>query len=127
MAQKVLLVDDSSTIRSILKVYLMDRGFEFCEAGDGEEALGLLRRTHFDLLVSDVAMPKRDGISLTQEVRADARPFVRRMPIILLTGEGEQSLQKRGLAAGATAFIMKPVNAVTFKAVVNDCLPREKK
>jgi len=107
--RKILLVDDSPTIRSLLKVYLIGAFAEFAEAPDGVAGLAALRDESFDAAVVDVRMAPIDGIEFVELVRATDR--TRELPVILLTSDNEQGLRTRGLAAGADAFVNKPIGA----------------
>lgn len=110
MANKtVLIVDDSSSLRTIVKMALTRAGYDVLEASDGEEALALLERTpKVHLIVSDVNMPKMDGITLVSKVKLHARH--RFTPVIMLTTEGQDEKKQAGKAAGAKAWIVKPFN-----------------
>ena len=109
MAKTVLIVDDSSSLRTIVKMALTRAGYEVLEAGDGQEALEVLERTpKVHLIVSDVNMPRMDGITLVGHVKQHARH--RFTPVIMLTTEGQDEKKQAGRAAGARAWIVKPFN-----------------
>jgi two-component system chemotaxis response regulator CheY len=112
MAQGILLVDDSSTVLNIIKVYLMGLDYELHEAENGERALLLARLVPVSLVIADIRMPKMDGIELTRALRSDANARVRGLPVILLTGEKQGGLEQEALAAGANAFLQKPISRV---------------
>ena len=103
--QRVLVVDDSLTTRTMERYILEAAGFEVGLAGDGAEAFNLLLEQGCDLLVSDVTMPQLDGISLTEKVRQE--PKFRDLPIILVTAMESTEDRERGLQAGADAYIVK--------------------
>lgn len=105
----ILLVDDSQTIRNIIKVHLMGLNFNFIEADGGFQALKLLQTSTVGLVIADINMPGLDGLSFVRRVRQDERPLVRELPIILLTSNKLDSDRADGLAAGANAFLKKPV------------------
>jgi two-component system, chemotaxis family, chemotaxis protein CheY len=113
--QNVLLVDDSATIRNIIKIYLMGLNLTFVEAASGEDALELLAGDPVDLVIADVNMPGMDGLSLIRRLRADSRGQVRGVPVILLTAEQEPDLEARGVQAGANAFVKKPVSSANLR------------
>lgn len=112
MAQGILLVDDSSTVINIIKVYLMGLDYQLHEAENGERALLLSRLVPVNLVIADIRMPKMDGIELTRALRGDPNPRVRSLPVILLTGEKQGGLEQEALAAGANAFLQKPISRV---------------
>lgn len=101
----VLVVDDSVTSRALLKNILEAADYEVATAVDGMDALLALRRGHFDVLVSDVDMPRMDGFELTARVRADKR--LADLPVILVTSLDSREHKERGIDVGATAYIVK--------------------
>ncbi len=106
----VLLVDDSPTVRNIVKIYLMNLKVSTVEADDAARGLQILRLVPVSLVIADINMPGMDGITFVKEVRASAMPQVRSVPIVLLTAEKNVDLRQRGTEAGANAFIQKPVS-----------------
>ncbi len=106
----VLLVDDSPTVRNIVKIYLMNLKVSTVEADDAARALQILRLVPVSLVIADINMPGMDGITFVKEVRASTMPQVRSVPILLLTAEKNVDLRQRGTEAGANAFIQKPVS-----------------
>jgi CheY-like chemotaxis protein len=102
---RILVVDDEQDIRDVLAETLERAGHAVVVAGDGEEAVDLHHRQHFDLIVSDLAMPGADGIDLTRAVRADARPDV---PILLVTASASPQDLAEAHRAGVTAHLPKP-------------------
>ncbi len=106
MKRKVLVVDDEEVIRKFLKIYLGKWGYEVEEASDGEEAVERLRRENFDLLISDVLMPRKDGWEVLKEVRSNQR--TRELPVILLTAKNEDTDMFKGYGLGANYYLTKP-------------------
>jgi two-component system chemotaxis response regulator CheY len=109
MAKTILIVDDSSSLRMVVKLALQRAGYEVLEAGDGQQALGVLEGTpKVHLIVSDVNMPNMDGITFVTRVKQHPRhKFV---PVVMLTTEGQDTKKEQGRAAGAKAWIVKPFN-----------------
>lgn len=103
--QRILVADDSVTSRILLKNILESAGYEVATAIDGVEAIASLKNDEFDLLVSDVDMPRMDGFGLTSKVRADAGLV--ELPVVLVTSLGSREFQERGIEAGANAYIVK--------------------
>ncbi len=103
--KNVLVVEDSLTSRTLLKNILKASGFNVHTAVDGEEALKLLRETPVDAVVSDVEMPRMDGFVLTEHLRATER--FSELPVILVTSLDKEEQRRRGLEAGADAYIVK--------------------
>ncbi len=103
--KNVLVVEDSITSRTLLKNILEASGFGVVTAVDGLEALSMLENYEIDLVVSDVEMPRMNGIELTRRIRASEK--MRNLPVILVTGLDSPEDRERGLEAGADAYIVK--------------------
>lgn len=109
MAKTILIVDDSSSLRAVVKIALVRAGYEVLEAADGQIALDVLKSTpKVNLIVSDVNMPNLNGIQLVQKVKQDSRHKF--TPVIMLTTEGDKERMEQGRTAGAKAWIVKPFN-----------------
>ena len=107
---RVLVVDDSQTMRKIIVKGLRDAGFghcEFSEAADGASALEALRKLDFDLVLSDINMPGMDGLALVRAARDDAA-ISADLPIVMITTEGGLEKVQQAIAAGATDYLRKP-------------------
>ncbi|GFM79508.1 response regulator [Pseudomonas cichorii] len=120
MAKTVMIVDDSSSMRQLVRMSLSSAGHQVIEAVDGRDALNKLTGQKVNLIISDVNMPNLDGIGLVKEVKA--RPEYRFTPIIMLTTESEQSKKAEGQAAGAKAWIVKPFQPQQLLAAVEKLL-----
>jgi two-component system, chemotaxis family, chemotaxis protein CheY len=118
LPRTVLIVDDSPTIRGFAKVFLKPLGVLVKEAEDGAQALEIVRADPPAVAVVDVNMPGMDGLTFTREVRADARPEIAKIPVVLLTGDGASELKEKGRAAGATDFLGKPLKGPELQALV---------
>ena len=101
----VLLADDSSDMRELLKEILEDAGHRVQVASDGHEALERLRAGCFDVVVSDVRMPRLDGLGLTRAIRGE--PALAHLPVVLVTSQVTPAHRERALAAGASAYLAK--------------------
>ncbi len=121
MGKRVMTVDDSATVRQVLHMTLEGAGYEVVQAVDGEDALGKLSKESFDMLVTDLNMPKLDGIGLIKVVRQN--PGNRFMPIIMLTTESQPEKKQEGKAAGASGWIVKPFKPEQLLAVVRMVCP----
>jgi len=104
-ASTVLVVDDSFTARTLEKSILEVHGYNVVVAIDGAEALSKLRSEEVDLVISDVQMPRMDGLALLQEMKKDER--FARLPVILVTSMNSAEDQERGLSLGADAYLVK--------------------
>ncbi len=113
---KILVVDDSNSIRDMVSFTLKSAGFETTEAKDGLEGLNKAKSSNFDLVISDVNMPNMDGITLCQELRK--LPSFKFTPILMLTTESSTDMKMRGKAAGATGWLVKPFNPEKLLATI---------
>ncbi|HTV20096.1 MAG TPA: response regulator [Polyangiaceae bacterium] len=106
MTRRVLIVDDSATIRQQVRVALTQAGFEVVEAVDGEEGLAKIRSdSALSAVICDINMPKKNGLELVEEIKGSGGPP---LPIVMLTTEGQPELVQRAKAAGAKGWIVKP-------------------
>ena len=103
--RSILVAEDSITSRALLKNILETAGYEVRTAVDGAEAFAALKTATFDLLVSDVDMPRMNGFGLTAKVRSD--PKLAGLPVVLVTALGSREDRERGIDAGANAYIVK--------------------
>ncbi|HTQ56993.1 MAG TPA: response regulator [Bryobacteraceae bacterium] len=115
MSKTILTVDDSASIRQMVKFTLSEAGYAVIEAVDGQDALGKLAHP-VHLVITDLNMPNLDGIGLIRSVRAN--PACKGIPILMLTTESQESRKVEGKAAGATGWIVKPFTKQQMLAVV---------
>ncbi len=120
---KILIVDDFSTMRRIIKNLLRDLGFNnTSEADDGNTALPMLKSGGFDFLISDWNMPGMQGIDLLKAVRADAD--LSSLPVLLVTAESKKEQIIEAAQAGVNGYIVKPFNAATLKEKIEKIFER---
>ena len=124
MSDNILVVDDSPTVRNIIKIYLMNLRLSILEAEDATRALQLLRLVPVSVVIADINMPGMDGITFVKEIRASKEAQLRGIPVILLTAEKGGDLRQRGVEAGANAFIQKPVSHNDLTETVRQFLPQ---
>ncbi|MEX2116700.1 MAG: response regulator [Bacteroidota bacterium] len=105
LKQKVLFVDDSLIARELYKVLLVNRGFDVETAGDGNEALEHLRRTKFDIVITDDQMPEMDGTELLRLSRSDAA--LQSIPFVVISGKANDEARAKALEWGAAAYLIK--------------------
>jgi two-component system chemotaxis response regulator CheY len=110
MALTVLTVDDSRTMRDMLKHSLVAAGFRVLQAEDGIDGLEVLKTETPDVVVTDINMPRLDGFGFIEAVRRDTER--RAMPVLVLTTEADAEKKKRAKDAGATGWIVKPFDPV---------------
>ncbi|WP_376095637.1 response regulator [Roseomonas sp. CCTCC AB2023176] len=121
MSLRVLTVDDSRTMRDMLRIALSGHGFTVTQAVDGLDGLDVLRGECGrgegpDVIVTDINMPRLDGFGFIEAVRADAAHQGR--PILVLTTEADAAKKARARAAGATGWIVKPFEPATLAAAI---------
>ena len=120
---KILIVDDFSTMRRIIKNLLRDLGFNnTSEADDGQSALPILQSGSFDFLVTDWNMPGMTGIDLLKAVRADAK--LSKLPVLMVTAEQKRDQIIEAAQAGVNGYIVKPFTAITLKEKIDKTFER---
>ena len=102
---KVIVVDDSITSRAVEKGILEKEGYAVDVAVDGQAALEMIRKGKYDLVVTDVEMPRRNGFELTATLRSD--PATRKIPVVIVTSRADDAERRKGVEAGAQAYITK--------------------
>lgn len=120
---KILIVDDFSTMRRIIKNLLRELGFNNTnEADDGSTALPMLKNGGFDFLVTDWNMPNMEGIELLKAVRAD--PMLKSLPVLMVTAEAKRDQIVEAAQAGVNGYIVKPFTAETLKEKIDKIFER---
>jgi len=122
MAAKILIVDDDSDIRDVLKLTLSEENYEIIEAKDGEEALSIITSKPLDLVLLDYKMPKVDGRQVCLRIKKDL--LLRHLPIIMLTGRGDVNDRVGGMDAGADDYVVKPFEPKELLARIRMILRR---
>jgi two-component system, chemotaxis family, chemotaxis protein CheY len=120
MALDVLIVDDSAAIRKILQRVLRQAEVplgQVFEAGDGEEALTMLQSNKVGLILSDINMPKMDGLQFLSAVKA--REDIKEVPVLMVTTEGSQAKVMEAVQLGAAGYVRKPFTAEQIKEKLN--------
>jgi two-component system chemotaxis response regulator CheY len=117
--KRILLVDDSTAIRNILKTALFDE-YELLEADNGQAGLETAKANKVDLFLLDVNMPVMDGISLVRELRKLAQ--YNKTPVIMLTTESREDKRQAGKEAGANGWIVKPCDPDKLLSVLGKML-----
>jgi len=118
MAKTILIVDDSTSLRIVVKLALVRAGYAVIEAGDGKEGLAQLDKAlKVHLIVSDVNMPVMDGISFVTTLKSQAKHKF--TPVIMLTTENQEAKIQQARAAGAKAWLTKPFDPDQLLAAVS--------
>lgn len=113
---KILIVDDSASMRNMVTATLQSAGHQVVDAGDGQAALNKAKGASFDAVVTDLNMPIMDGIELVKNLRS--LPTYKYTPILLLTTESSMEKKSAGKQAGATGWLVKPFNPDKLLATV---------
>jgi len=106
MAKSILIVDDSASLRQVVAIALRKEGYDVIEASDGQDALDKLTGDKIHLVISDVNMPRMDGITFVKEMKK--RPAYKFTPVIMLTTEAGDDMKMAGKEAGVRAWVVKP-------------------
>lgn len=122
MRKAALVVDDSSSLRQVVRMTLEGADFDVIEAVDGNDALDKIRGRPVHLVLSDLHMPRLDGLELTRMIRA--MPDHRRTPVLMLTTDSQPERKQAGKAAGVTAWLSKPFQPSRLLMAVQTLCPR---
>lgn len=116
--KKILVVEDSSTMRLFIRMFLRSiSDVSITEATDGQDGLEKLGKESFDLVITDVNMPRLDGLQLIERIRGS---LGLKMPIIILTTRGEKENVEKGISLGANNYVTKPIVGPTLTNLVMD-------
>ena len=120
MNKTVLIVDDSATMRNMLKASIKDLGYDVNTAQDGEKAIKSVGQYNYDIILTDINMPNIDGIELIKMLRANDK--TKKVPILVITTENGDAAKNAGREAGANGWMVKPVNpSALSRAVAKLC------
>lgn len=119
-ARTILLVDDSPTHRSLVRVFLAGIECDFLQAEDGEQALQLLEGGAVDLIIADVEMPRMDGLAFVRALRKSLNRAIRDIPVVMLTASA--TITDEIMRAGATESLRKPISSAGLSDVVKRIL-----
>jgi CheY-like chemotaxis protein len=114
MSKNILVVDDEDNIREIITEFLQTLGYNVVEASNGEDALLACTRTKFDLVISDIRMPKMNGIKLLKSLKT----YMPDLPIILMTGYQPSKMQEDNLSVKADGYLLKPFSLTSLRQTI---------
>lgn len=120
MSKKIITVDDSPSVRKMVEFSLKSKGYVMGSAGDGLEALELMRQEPFDAVILDVNMPRMNGLEFLETMRNDEN--LAAIPVIMLTTEGQDEDRDKAMALGATAYIVKPFKPTQLLSLLEEIL-----
>jgi len=106
MSKNILIVDDSASMRQLVTFALEDAGYDVVQAVDGEDALSKASQSRAEMVITDLNMPKLDGIGLIRQLREKSE--YKFTPIVMLTTESQETKKNEGKQAGASGWIVKP-------------------
>lgn len=122
MTASILTVDDSASVRMAIRIALSGAGYTVTEAGDGAEGLAKLGAGRFDMVVTDLNMPRMDGLTMIRELRR--LPGCAGIPVIFVTTESDDGVKAQAKAAGATGWLVKPFQPDQIVRVARKVLGR---
>ena len=120
MSKHILIVDDCRTTRKLLIYSLKDTHYQITVASNGIDALEKMASCPVDLVITDLNMPKMDGLELVRALRGET--LYNHIPIIMLTTEGKEEEKKKGLASGANRYLVKPVSREVLHNQIKELL-----
>jgi len=113
--KKILITDDSSIMRLFVRMIMRNLGgVSLTEALDGQDAIEKIKKDHFDLIITDINMPRMNGLQLIENIRVMGLEI----PIIILTIRGEEKDVEKGLSFGANDYVTKPISIHTFTNII---------
>jgi two-component system chemotaxis response regulator CheY len=121
MAKRILTIDDSKTIRDMLRMTLVDAGYDVLQAVDGQDGVDVLSRETVDLVITDINMPKMNGYEVVRHLRDN--PANDGLPILVLTTESDTDKKNIAREAGATGWMVKPFDPERLVATVRKVIP----
>lgn len=119
---KILVVEDEFHLRTLIVKHLEKAGYELSSAVNGEEGLALFEESHFDLIITDVMMPKVNGLQMVKEIRT----FNEDIPVIMLTALGTFNDKEKGFDSGADDYIVKPIDMKELQLKIKGLMRRYK-
>jgi len=120
-AKRILTIDDSKTMRDMLRFTLVDAGYDVLQAVDGQDGLDVLKKERVDVVITDINMPKLDGYGVIRHLRADSG--YDDTPILVLSTECDQKTKDIGRDAGATGWLVKPFDPDQLVEIVKQVSP----
>ena len=118
MAKNILIVDDSATIRKLVGLTLQFKNYNVVTANNGKEALDILQKEKYDLVIIDIIMPVMGGFELLAKIKKDEG--LKNMPCIILTTEGDEVSKQKGMELGADSYLIKPFQPPQFLAKIEE-------
>jgi CheY-like chemotaxis protein len=118
---RIMIIDDDEEMRSLLKDFFEEEGFETDSASNGVDALRTLSKDHFDLVITDIRMPGLTGLDILPRIRR-LKPEI---PIIVMTAYASDDVRRRSLSGGATTYLEKPIHLSKLRTVIREVVLRK--
>lgn len=118
MKHRILVVDDEASIQKMLKEFLTEQDYDVSTAASGNQALKMMTKESFSLVLCDIQMPDLDGIQTLSKIKKTNK----RLPVIMMSSLNSQERIKETVGKGATAFIIKPLNLLKTKELIHQVL-----
>ena len=120
---RIMVIDDDEEMRSLLKDFFDEEGFETESASNGADALRKLTKDHFDLIITDIRMPGLTGLDILPRIKR-LKP---KTPVIVITAFGSDQVYRKSLERGATAFLEKPVHFDQLRMLIHETVSVKEK
>ncbi len=117
---RIMIIEDDEEMRSLLRDFLREEGFEADSVGNGVDAIRILSNDHFDLVITDIRMPGLTGLDILPRIKK-MKP---EMPIIVMTAYGSEDVRRRSLERGATTYLEKPIHLSKLRTVIREIMLR---
>ncbi len=118
---RTMILEDDEEMRSLLKDFFEEEGFEVASVSNGVDALGKLSEDHFDLVITDIRMPGLTGLDILPRIRR-LKPVT---PIIVMTAYGSDDVRRRSLERGATTYLEKPIRLSKLRTLIREVVSRK--
>ena len=112
----ILVVDDDPHILALIRTILIQGNYRVTTAGDGQQALDSLRRSHFDAIITDAIMPGLDGPTLTEKIKAD--PDLKDLPVVMITASSQPDMVQKSFSSGCILFLPKPFTGASLISIL---------
>ncbi len=119
-AKKVLIIDDEESIRKILSIILKTEGYAVTEVKDSKEAIKIISKDSFNLIITEISMPNVDGLTLIKEIET-VSPNV---PVVVISAIGTKNIIKKVINAGACSYLIKPFDYIKLKNAVRNLIEK---
>jgi DNA-binding response OmpR family regulator len=118
---RIMIIEDDEEMRSLMKDFFEEEGFETDSVSNGVDALRMLSKDHFDLVITDIRMPGLTGLDILPRIRS-LKPET---PIIVMTAYGSDDVRRRSLERGATTYLEKPIHLSKLRTVIREMVLRK--